>query len=541
MQHELDSVISLDMESEEILDVFEHVLAGIFQEDTDESSKALAFILKAVRLSEVKGPHKVLFFILNSLNDLGVNKLTSESFNSETLSVILDNGLNKFIRRYAWDFSSWISRHDLDYDLDSVKGIAEFETFLFAETLRKFKELSNVNSNLKIYLQSLSDKLKEEATGQSLVFVSSVLTTGAKVGRRYIQGTDDSLDVMVQLKSYIQQRFSLDTSEEARYSFTTLETLEDAEVFKQQEFTKREKRGFYETLYDCGFGSLDLQLMRGDIFAIIGDEGVGKTKLLVDQVYRALCEKKNVLLVCTETKKLVMLYMLYARHINETLGLEPSHVELLKFQEWIDSETDSEMKRRMESDFAECMSAIPSFYGEDMGRLTLLQSSKYSEFRNHVKSYGEQDGDIVAIDSISFLDKNRDSRFGRDDKSNIDDLMDDMAFCTDEMGMTFIFTTHTSSDANKTLSRGKTNTGVRVGAGSGHVTKMATLVVLVSTTEELRPQEKFIFNAKKTRDRPGSVNEVIMLRNGNSNKYEFRKELQVTTDLEDDLTEMELY
>lgn len=540
MNDTFDKVIEIDMESEELLDIFDHVLAGIFQDSTDESNKALAYILKAIRLKEVKGPYKVLFFILQSLNDLGVSKIDKDSFNSDTLSIILDNGLSKFLKRYSWDFSSWISKHDLDYDLDSVKGIAEFETFLFAETLRKFKEISELTSNITIYLQSLSDKLKEEATGQSLVYISSVLAKGSKFGNKFVQGTEDSLDLMRTFQDYIQQRFSLDSSEEARYSFTTLSSIDDAEEFKRNEFTKREKRGFYETLYDCGFGSLDLQLMRGDIFAIIGDEGVGKTKLLVDQVYRALCEKKNVLLVCTETKKLNMLYMLYARHINETLGLEPSHVELLKFQEWIDSEADTEIRRRMEADFAECMSAIPSFFSDEMGTLTLLQSSKYSDFRSHVRTFGEKDGDIVAIDSISFLDKDN-AKYSKDDKSNIDDLMNDMAFCTEEMGMTFIFTTHTSSDANKTLSRGKSNTGVRVGAGSGHVTKMATLVILVSTNDELRPQEKFIFEAKKTRDRRQTINQVIMLRNGNSNKYEFRKELQITTDLDDDLDESDLY
>lgn len=534
-----DSVIQLDMESEEIVDIFEHVLAGIFQEDSDESNKAMAYVLKAIKLKEVKGPLKVLFFILKSLNNLGVSKINKETFTSDTLSIVLDNGLHQFIQNNSWDFEAWINRHDLDYNLDSAKGFTEFETFLFAETLNKFNELSNIVSNLQIYLESLSNKLKEEATGQALVFVSSVLTTGNKLGKEFLQGTEDSLNLMRMLQGYVNERFSLDTSEEARYSFTTLNTLEDAESFRKNELTKRAKRGFYETLYDCEFGTLNIQLMRSDIFAIVGDEGVGKTKLLVDQVYKALCAKKNVLLICTETKKLVMLYMLYARHINERLGLEPSHVELLKFQEWIDSEENLELKRRMESDYAECMSAIPSFYGEDMGRLTLLQSSKYSDFRNHVRTYSEQDGDIIAIDSISFLDK--DNKYGETEKSNVDDLMKDMSFCTEEMGMTFIFTTHTSSEANKTLSRGKSNTGVRVGAGSGHVTKMATLVILVSTNDELRPQEKFIFEAKKTRDRERTVNEVIMLRNGNSNKYEFRKELQVTTDLDDNLDDSDLF
>lgn len=540
MHNNFDKVIEMDMESEELLEIYEHVLAGIFQDDTDEANKALAFILKSIRLKEVKGPHKVLFFILQSLNELGVSKINKDTFNSDTLSIILDNGLDKFVRKYSWDFETWISRHDLPYDLDSVKGFTEFETFLFAETLRVFKELSAMPSNLTIYLQSLSDKLKEEATGQALVFASSVLTTGSKLGRDILQGTDDSLEVMRSINAYIGQRFTLDTSEEARYEFTTLSSYDDAEKFQNHEFTSRAKRGFYETLYDCGFGTLDLQIMRGDIFAIIGDEGVGKTKLLVDQVYRALCENRNVLLVCTETKKITMLYMLYARHINETLGLEPSHVELLKFQDWIDQETDLEMKRRMESDFSECMSAIPSFYGDGMGTLTLVQSSKYSEFRDIVRNFSNQDGDIVALDSISFLDEDN-SKYRTDDKTNLDNLMKDMSFGSDEMGMTFIFTTHTSSDANKTLSKGKTNTGVRVGAGSGHVTKMATITILVSTNDELRPQEKFIFEAKKTRDRRNTVSQVIMLRNGNSNKYEFRKELQVTTEIDDNLDEMDLY
>ena len=541
--NDLENIIKIDFEDEDIVDTFDHVLAGIFNGDSSDSNKALNYVMKAVSLKEVKGPTKVLFYILQSLNDLGLVSVGKQSFNVDILSTILDNGLYPFIKKYSWDFEAWISKHSLEYDLDSVKGFREFEDFLFSEILRKYKEYCNMDTTqTTIYMQSLSSKLKELALGQALLYLGSVLTQGNKFGREYIQGSDNALPLMRKFEDYIEDRYSLETSEDARYSLTILEDLESAEEFRKQELTKREKRGFYETLYDCEFGTLDIQLMRGDIFAIIGDEGVGKTKLLIDQVYKALKSKHDVMLVCTETKKLVMLYMLYARHINETLGLEPSHVELLKFEEWIKSTEDSELRKNMEADYAECMSAIPSFHSEDMGKLTLIQSTRYEDFRSKVMTFCEKtNGDIVAMDSISFLDKNS-GKYGGDDKSNIDELMKDMEYLSAELGVTFVFTTHTSSEANKALARGKGNTGVRVGAGSGHVTKLATLTILVSTTDELRVQDKFIFEAKKTRDRAvGATNQVIMLRNGNSNKYEFRKELQVSEELEDDLSEDLMY
>lgn len=539
----LDQIVNLDMEEPELSEVFDYVLCGIFTEETDMADKALAFVLKSIRMSEVKGPTKVLFYMLTSLNKLGIRNLSLRTLNVETIGCILENGLSKFIRKYSYDFNDWINKHGLDYSLDSLKGFSEFESFLFAQTIQKFNEITSLESNLVLYMETLSNRMQEIASEQAIVYISSVLTKGEEIRfpkKEFLQGTNSCLDLMQRIPGYIRQRFCLDNSEEARYEMTSLDSFETATEMIENEKVRRASKGFYETLYDTGFGTLDLQIMREDIFAIIGDEGVGKTKLLVDQVYRALCAGNNVLLVCTETKKINMLYMLYARHINEMTGLEPSHVELLKFQSWIDSTTDLEIKRRMEEDYTECMSAIPSFYGKGMGTLTLVQSAKYDDFRDCAMRFSEKDGDIIAIDSISFLDKPS-GRYAPNEKESIDSLMKDMEYLTTETGMTFIFTTHTSSEANKTLSKGKSNTGVRVGAGSGHVTKIATITILVSTTEELSPQEKFVFEAKKTRDRRSSVNSVIMLRNGNSNKYEFRKELQVTTEIEDGLSDEDLY
>ena len=148
----LDQIVNLDMEEPELSEVFDYVLCGIFTEETDMADKALAFVLKSIRMSEVKGPTKVLFYMLTSLNKLGIRNLSLRTLNVETIGCILENGLSKFIRKYSYDFNDWINKHGLEYSLDSLKGFSEFISLSAAKYLRKAMDIGSSTSFLRQFV-----------------------------------------------------------------------------------------------------------------------------------------------------------------------------------------------------------------------------------------------------------------------------------------------------------------------------------------------------------------------------------------------------
>ena len=173
----------------------------------------------------------------------------------------------------------------------------------------------------------------------------------------------------------------------------------------------------------------------------------------------------------------------------------------------------------------------------EYGHITYMQSSTYQEMENHVAEYMEwYAGDMIFLDSVSFLD-------GRtEEKKDLDSLMQTMDRCIQLYGATFLFTTHTSSDAAKDIKKGK-DTGVRNGAGSSYITKMATLSLLITATQEQRAQNMVTVESKKTRYRgmDNGINRVNMCRIGASNCYYYDKSMQVSRAGEDSLSDEELF
>lgn len=533
---DLNRELRLELD-EDILDILDHVLVGIFKGDFETSSKVTNYLMKVLSTSELDGAYKILFTIISGMDGYNHNIIYADNFDSDLLSAILEKGITMLVTKHKDSFEGYIKKKGLEYRLDNAKGVMEFTNFLYGETLRKYKDIMDLNPNqVDTYLEKLADELRSKAIGEMLLKVGQILTQSHKMGKELYYGPEAALEANRSMEAYITEKYALTSSKQQRYTITETATYEKAiQMERDEAVTRGGKNNMFEDLFNCHYGLLNLNIMRGDIFTIIGDEGVGKTKALVEQVYYALQAKHNVLFVCTETKKIIIQNMIWARHIYEETGMQISETELLKFPAMIENERDIHIRREMEEDYAIIQDCIRRMYDkESFGTLSLVQSAMYSEIKSMVDTYSkEYDGTIIAIDSISFLD----STHRTNDKENLDALMKDIEDCANDIGMTFLLTTHTSSDANKATARGKTQIGVRIGAGSGHVTKISTLVVHIYTTPELERQHRYVFEGKKTRYRDKVTSTVIMERLGACNHYMYKDENQASTSAIDELSD----
>lgn len=533
---DLNKELRLELD-EDILDILEHVLVGIFKGDFETSSKVTNYLMKVLSVSELDGAYKILFIIISGMDGYNHSIIYKDNFDSDLLTAILEKGITMLVAKHKDSFENYIKRKGLEYKLDNAKGVMEFTNFLYGETVRKYQSIMSLNENqVDMYLEKLADELRIKAIGEMLLKVGQVLTQSHKMGRELYYGPEAALEINRSMEAFITEKYALVSSKQQRYTITETDTYEKAlQLERDEAVTRGGKNNMFEDLFDCHYGLLNLSIMKGDIFSIIGDEGVGKTKALVEQVYYALQAGHNVLFVCTETKKIIIQNMIWARHIYEETGMQISEKELLRFPAMIDSEQDPRIKAEMEEDYAVFQDSIRNMYNkEKFGTLSLVQSAKYSEVKALVDTYAkEYSGTIIAIDSISFLD----STVRASDKENLDALMKDIEDCANDVGMTFLLTTHTSSDANKATAKGKTQIGVRIGAGSGHVTKISTLVVHIYTTPELERQNRYVFEGKKTRYRDKVTSTVIMERLGACNHYVYKDENQASTSAIDELSD----
>lgn len=533
-----DITVNID-DNQKVLDLVDKTLAGVFNGEPDTSVQIIRVLLRVLSTYEMPGPYKVIWAILESLHTKQNKIIAGDTFSRDLYVTIVEQGINTIVRKYRYSFEAWIKKRGLEYNLKVVRDFKAFCDFLLHAAILKYDEILQENPALALgYLDPLCNELKRCALEKGLTDVTTVLTIGMDDKRAgMLHGPEDTLNMLQLITTRIAEKYEANNVVEQRYTQFTLNDAEDAKEFlKSTEVVLPGRRKMFSPLFDLNWGPLDLVLCVGDILCIIGNEGVGKTKLLVDKAYSAIQSGLNTLIICTETKASIILHMLYARHIFEKMQMRISESELITFSGMIEGLDENEVRKEQEEVYTQFVELEHDFHNNPAyGKLTLLQSSTYKDLERQVSEYSKNgQGALVCIDSISFLDGKS------DEKSDVDLLMGTLTKATEMYGLTFIITTHTSSDANKELHKNK-QTGVRVGAGSSYVTKMSTLSILVDQPEEMQAQELFVFEAKKTRYRKRTNPKVIMSRVGESNYYYYDKRLQVSTDVVDSLSESEFF
>ena len=325
-------------DNSEILEQLDKVLAGVFNGSFSTSRKITRALLRMLSTNEMPGPYKIIWNVIESLYARQGKFICKDTFDRQLFVYVLDQGINTVIRKHKYAFEDWIKRRNLQFDLKSVRGVKSFADFMYQLTLNKYDDIMQWSPDLaESYLQPLCEDLKKNALERGLVEISKVLSVGVDTKYGVMHGTEDALELMQVYGARIGQKYVLDDMLEQRYKMYCIDSIESDRKFKAEtKFISSTGKEVFTPLYDMGLGPLELTILVSDIVAIIGDEGVGKTKMLVDQVYRALRAGINALVVCTETAVSVMRTMILARHIYEQSKFQISETEIKQFEDMID-------------------------------------------------------------------------------------------------------------------------------------------------------------------------------------------------------------
>jgi hypothetical protein len=257
---------------------------------------------------------------------------------------------------------------------------------------------------------------------------------------------------------------------------------------------------------------------------LVADEGTGKTRIVVDQAYRALIAGSNVVIVCGETDSYKMKKFIEARHIWSLYNRQFSLFELNN-PDNIDADNDN-IKEELQNMIV--AATIDLYDNKRYGKLTLIQNLVYETCEEQLKEeYKNSPFDVVFIDHVAALDKN--GRYVNGERLvNAQDRITHLFQVEDrlakELNVAFVNTSHTNNDASAAIRRGK-ETGVRIGGQSAATTKYASIAILISQTADLKKTDQIIMEFKKIRDHEPITHPIVLNRNG-SNYHQYLEEMQ---------------
>lgn len=524
---------------ESLYELLDKCLVGILAGELDKAVTIRAYLRQAIHVEELNGAYRLIYEIFLNNRLFTASDVSKLQMDSNLFSNILDTGIDSYVKKNMKAFQDWITSTGMDFNFDSAKGVEDFTNFLYGQTIKTFREISENNPiQAEEYTISLARELKSRAINEMLGYIGEINSKGLMIGKTVLRGSDDAISMSNRLINYIDKRYSWQTIKAQKYTIDDIKDAESLKSFKERELENMGgKNLFFKHCYDMHLGKLNLNAEVGDIITLVADEGTGKTKWLIDQIFYALSEGKNVMLICTETPKYTILAMLQARVVKHKLNFSISEREIIQLPSHIDGMYkigDVAQAQEYEDVLTQVEEAFTEWLNDEKtGTISLRQSATYYELYNLVREYQKDHyGDIIAIDSISFLDK---SDMTSERRGYVDQLMETMKECGTNLHMTFLMTTHTGLDASKAYAKGK-EVGNRVASDSSTVTKLSTVILVMRTTPELKKDNLMILIGKKLRYRKDQINTIILERDPVANEYKYVEEKQLLLQSTDDIT-----
>ena len=530
----------LDEDAEELLD---RVLCGIFNGSERLARHVTYYLCNCLKIGMLSGPHKVLFSIIYKEFKSGDVILHRDFYDEGLLIAHLQKGLIGCIKQYSKSFEVWIRNKGLDFSFDSNKSMVEAQDMLYSETIQKYREIMKYNpEQVEEYIDSFSRNLMTTAFSKALYKSSEIATTGSYFLGEFVQGPLEGMIATERMLNYIESRFQYNTSKSRRYEIKKIRSSSDVEETEVEFFSRiGGKSNLYGKMYDCGLEMIGYVILRGTISIMGADEGTGKTRWLVDQVFRAMKAGLHCYLICTETLVPVYLNMIKTRLLYEEKHIRMDFKEFLKLPEFIETlEEGSENRKRAEEDYAEMLKICDDFFDGKLypgsGRLNIQQNCKTVDIKKHAEHFfSHEEGDIAFIDSLAMLD--REYKDKGEAKKALDSLMEDLEAVKVDHNATFVITTHSSSVASQQVARGKEVSGVRVTSDTSTTSKAANNVGFMYSTDSLKELDRVIVQSSKQRDTKRSIKKVILQRIGECCCYyydESIQELPIGTESTDD-------
>lgn len=507
-------------------DTFDIILSGILPHENCDpviASNILKELNKFLLMKDLYGTYYVFWKILKNLDVINLYRSGYTGvFNEDILEKSLQISLNDLIQRNAFDAERFFADYGQAFNLQIPSEKKDAMDYAYTAIMNKYSELYNMKIPSPEALANVSvllNDMKHSMAALAVSLQSQVLMDGVFYNGREYQGYDAWVSFGIMISNEIQSRFTRGTLSK-RHNFSIVSNYEDSLIFDKE--NERNVR----PLWYMGFEPVDnrLPIRTHDIVTIVADEGTGKTRMMVDQAYKAMLAGNNVVFACGETdeykiKKSIEarhLWTLYNRQLTVSEVADPTRIP-------IEDESEREELQNMI-----ISSAIDLYDNPKIGKLTFIQSLVYETVEEQLREeHKHYKFDAVFIDHVAALDYTGNyvngERLGSMNE-RITHLYKVEDVLGKELDVAFINASHTNNDTASALRRNK-ETGVRIGGQSASTTKYASLVVLISQTSDMKQQDQIVLEYKKIRDFEPITYPLLISRNS-SNAHEYHEELQ---------------
>lgn len=476
-------------------------------------------LFSVLPIEEVFGENYLFYTALVNIDAISLSYGTiSTGISKEGFTSSLEFSLSSRIRTPEFDAELYFEQYGKNYILDDVLQCSEAVNFVYDRCLEVYDEIFDMaiqTSESITYISNLAMSLKSSVIERSMRHEALALEQSYVVAGHSYSGPDGVLELRKLHDSEIQSRFINKTNDEFY-----------ADCYESVQRFQRDSASDIRQLAYFGYDPVDalFPLRSQDIVSVIADEGVGKTKLIVDWVHTMLMSGCNVLVVCGETAVLKFYKMLQLNHISYITNISIS-IDEFDDRAKIPHSSEEELEEiNIQIDHA-CYDLASN---EEYGRPILKQNLTYEGFYDFVKNKAIQaELDIVVVDHVAIMDSDggrTTDGFLDNDKRRIDFLYRSEDRLTKEMNLAFINTVHLQNDASSRLQAGK-KVGVRIAGGSSSPTKYASIVCLLHTTDELERQSILLLEWKKVRDykKPPTI---ALYRDGATSRHHYNAKLQ---------------
>lgn len=282
-------------------DLFKYlVLQG---EGIDERNR----VLKNITMFKAKVPRNIFRNEYYVLYEAITNaKKYNTVLTYDQLQQIVIHSVNKLVER-----PEIIAEEFVD-DVDDVQAVRETLLELVLTTHEELASLDLTDAgefglNIELYLKAfVQEKLMEVVTTQY-----EIAGNGKRIGRDYKQGTEDAHEYYMEQYAKLKSLVTEDVETLANVIRTDTMTTQDYREMSSGQ-------SLHRAVTSTGIDSIDAQIRDfriGDMVAVMGQPGAGKTRMSANIMYNGLMRGNNVLWYPLEGNALQAFSLLLARHI----------------------------------------------------------------------------------------------------------------------------------------------------------------------------------------------------------------------------------
>lgn len=525
----MDIKVILDDEIKEVLD---KIISSVLPHENYNEESALTTIKelgKVIKLDELSDVYYVILKILFNISKVNIKKFNyGLRLSRDVLDSSLTVGIEDLIIDKNTNMVEFLKTRGFDGDLEIETNFDNAVDLLYTLTLEKYDELMEmkIDSNDAVgYLLALKESMIINLSKQSVNMQVEILNEGLRIGRDTFVGYKDYLKFMRIIEGSIHSRFvDFLSSKKDKASFDSLDSANDFEDDETVEVKPLFKTG-YQPLDDA------LSVMTGDVVTIVGDEGVGKTTLLVEQVYRAMMEGHSVLMMTGESAIQKIWSSIVGKHLYELTGLRVEWREIQNILELPD-----EVRTKVN------MAKLDLIENYKIGKFHAQRYFYYETFYDDVEEYILKYPDIglICVDHADRLKSTGElsiNGYLRTQKERVDSLYQQCIDISDEYPLAVMILAHSNTEANKATLKGK-DVGVRIGASSSATSKDSDMVIYLRKTDELRRQSMILVEVKKVREFADNIRPFILKRENGISAFTYDEDFQTSDVDEEELTDV---